>query len=228
MTTTEAIASVKLRRGTGRELKFHLSDPSDVIQRHHARGHFYSETQLLRHANFIIPRRAVIDVGSNVGNHAIFYAAHTPAERVYVFEPNPAARTVLEKNVALNGLDNVVMDFARYGLGKESANGSVFAPAHNLGAGRLVAEEDGEIEIRRLDDFNLKNVAFVKIDVEGMEIEVLDGAVATLRRNRAVLAVEVDPRNNGRFFAWCAEHRYHVIDAWRQHGPFDYLCVPGF
>jgi hypothetical protein len=51
------------------------------------------------------------------------------------------------------------------------------------------------VRIRPLDHWNLSGVAFVKIDVEGHELEVLRGAEQTLRRNRATILVEVKPPN---------------------------------
>ena len=220
------ITPVRWRRN---EVRFDLDGPPDVVQKHLSRGKFYAQEQLERHLEVIVPRRTVIDIGANVGNHTVFYAAFSRADRVVAFEPNPPVRAMLARNVALNGLGNVVLEHARHGLGRVRGRGTVVAPAANLSAGRVVAAEGADgFEVRPLDDFAFENVAFVKIDVEGMELDVLAGAAETLRRNRPVLAVEVDPKNNAGFFEWCASAGYHVVAAWRQHNPFDYLCVPMF
>ena len=48
-----------------------------------------------------------------------------------------------------------------------------------------------EVEVRRLDDFGFENVRFIKADVEGSEREVLDGARATIMRDRPVILLEL-------------------------------------
>lgn len=225
---TGTIAAVRSGR-RGAQYRFRIANAEDVVQRHLSRGRFYSEAQLARHADFIVPRRTVVDIGANVGNHTVYYATHTRAGAILPFEPNPAARALLAENVALNALTQVDLANAHFGLGRAAGRAGVVAPARNLGAGRLVAAAgEDAVEVRTLDSFGLDNVSFVKIDVEGMEIDVLAGAAETLARNRPVVAIEVDPKNNAAFFEWCAQSRYHVVDAWRQHVPFDYLCVPMF
>ncbi len=90
--------------------------------------------------------------------------------------------------------------------------------------GLISSEGDGEsVEMVTLDSFNLDNVSFIKIDVEGHEIEVLKGARATLERNKPVMVIEVYGRSDKDdrldFIRSLGYDVTHISDE-------DYLCVP--
>ena len=55
-----------------------------------------------------------------------------------------------------------------------------------------------QVETRRLDDENLENIGFMKIDVEGHEFEGLQGARRTVAANKPVMLIEIEERHNGR------------------------------
>ena len=65
----------------------------------------------------------------------------------------------------------------------------------------VLADEDGgavselRVRMRRLDDYGLRDVGFIKIDVEGHELQVLRGAASTLRSQRPVLLIEAEERH---------------------------------
>ncbi|HEV2533239.1 FkbM family methyltransferase, partial [Phenylobacterium sp.] len=77
----------------------------------------------------------------------------------------------------------------------------------NQGASLSVDKLNGQafgavtVEARRLDDCGLVNVGFIKIDVEGFELQVLKGAAATLRRDRPNLVVEIEEKHTRRRLA---------------------------
>lgn len=131
-----------------------------------------------------------IDVGANIGNHAAFFLRH--ASRVIAFEPNPAVRRLLDVNV--HGLAVEVV-----GVGLSSAAGTLHfrEDPGNCGASMIVdrAEDaSSTIEVVTLDrwlgDRPDHPIRFVKIDVEGHEWDVLQGARDVLRRDHPVLALE--------------------------------------
>jgi FkbM family methyltransferase len=144
----------------------------------------------------LLPRGGTaVDVGANQGVYA--YALAAIADRVVAFEPNPDyalfARWMLRGYAEVHEL----------ALSDESGRGTLHVPLSDQGmvlhlAGSLKRTHSQfrknathYVEIRKLDDFGLVNVRFVKADVEGSEREVLDGARATLARDRPMILLEL-------------------------------------
>lgn len=138
----------------------------------------------------------VVDIGTNIGNHMLYYCSNLSAQQVYCFEPNEFNREVLVKNIELNHLQKKVTVYP-YAVGAEKGKGvqSNFSLG-NTGMNRVNKVEAGNdtsdaIDIRSLDEFAFKQIDFVKIDVEGFETDVLIGAAATLQRCKPVVLIEV-------------------------------------
>ena len=131
----------------------------------------------------------VIDVGANIGNHSLYLAAVIGC-RVVAFEPNGALAAAIKRSVALNGLANR-LHIRTEGVGARSGlAGFAEARPDNLGAQRLIADT-GDIRVIALDKAKLgKPVRMIKIDVEGVEAAVLEGARKIIARDRPILYVE--------------------------------------
>lgn len=216
----------------GREITFAIDNPDDLVQRVLRQGRVYEAPLLSSHADLIYRGCTVLDIGSNVGNHAVFYA-RCGAKRVYAFEPNPRANRLLRTTVAINDLQRIDLTHADLAIGAKPGELFVDTPvASNLGKTRMVAEgvatSEVKVQVARIDDLALEGrIAFVKVDVEGMELDVLDGAAETIARHRPALGIEVDNENVRRFWDWAEAHRYHVVRAVRDYpANVNYVCVP--
>lgn len=216
----------------GRAITFAIDNPDDLVQRVLTRGRVYEAHLLSSHADLIYRGCTVLDIGSNVGNHAVYYA-RCGARRVYAFEPNPRANRLLRTTVSINDLERIDLTHADLAIGARPGELFVDTPvASNLGKTRMVAEgvatSEVKVHVARIDDLTLDGrIAFVKVDVEGMELDVLEGAAETIARHRPALGIEVDNENIGRFWDWAEEHRYHVVRAVRDYpANINYVCVP--
>jgi FkbM family methyltransferase len=196
----------------GQRLRFFVADEGDEIQgRHHARGVFY-EQGLLEYLREACPKdQTIIDVGANVGNHAVFFEKFALAREVLVFEPNPPTADVLLKNLALNDCRAVNTRYLRHGVGDGTGRWRVGAmPANNWGGTRLVADPEGSATLRLDDLLPDVRVALLKIDVEGMEAAVLRGAARLIVGSAPVIAVEVTPETAPEVLARLGGHGYRV------------------
>jgi FkbM family methyltransferase len=193
--------------------RFYVADPADEIQgRHHARGVFY-EQGLLEYVRDVCPRdQIMVDAGANVGNHAVFFDKIIGAREVVVFEPNPVANAILLKNIALNDCRKINTRFVCCGLSDRSSRYSVGPPPpHNCGGTRLIADPTGPVHALRLDDVLAPfPVGLIKIDVEGMELEVLRGAEKLVAAAAPILAVEVTPESAADAESWLQAHDYRI------------------
>jgi FkbM family methyltransferase len=224
--------SVAIVKFEGLETSFHVENPLDHIQQFHSRGEFYEIRQLLAHRDLIARRTTILDVGANVGNHTLFYARHTKATRVYPLEPNPAAIEILTKNLESNPDRCAVIDQRYLGLAVGASSGHARlekSTENNLGGTSFARTSDNEgIRMMPLDTLEFDGpVGFVKIDVEGAEIDVLKGAERLIAKDRPSLAIEVDRRNDAMFWGWARARGYQVIGAFFDYVPVkNYVLIP--
>ncbi len=170
--------------------QFIVRDGQDHIQRVIAgTGGFYEAEMLEDLRERLAPGGLFVDVGANIGNHALFAAAVCGA-RVLAFEPSPKLAEHCAANLDANGVGERATVF-RLGVGSCKGRARLRpGPAGNAGMTRLEAGQ-GEVEVVRLDDvLEGMSPAAIKVDVEGMEAAVLLGAQETILRTRPVLYVE--------------------------------------
>jgi FkbM family methyltransferase len=131
-----------------------------------------------------------LDIGANIGNHSCTFANFFA--KVYAFEPNPPIRYVLQANTYGKNIE--VID-----CGLSNSEGTAFFKQNftNLGASRIVkttCDSDFLINIKTLDNIvkerDIKDVSFVKIDVEGHEAEVLQGGEYFFTEQKPIIALE--------------------------------------
>lgn len=153
------------------------------------------------------PGASGIDVGANVGDVLAALVEVAPAGRHVAFEPVPALAAALRRrfprvdvrDVALSDREGDV-EFAV--VRDQPSRSGLRAPAGSSGGVDLVS-----VRMRRLDDALPDGLEprFLKIDVEGAERQVLEGAAETIRAHRPVIALEFDP-------AWAARYGTRAAD----------------
>ena len=213
----------------GRPVFFAVRDRHDVIQRHHLRGRFYELPELRLIASAFRRGGTFFDFGANVGNHTLYAALVLEAGRVVPVEPNPEAVATLVANVALNRIeDRVEGQWLGFATGRETRGGyALAAPEGNLGAGRLTSGAGEILAVRGDAIVDEDRADFVKIDVEGMEIEVLAGLAATIARDRPPVFVEVAAQNRAAFDRWCDAAGYRVAGTHKRYkGSENFLALP--
>ncbi len=146
--------------------------------------------------NLVTPGSIVVEVGANIGAHTVDLSRLVgPDGEVHAFEPQRIVFQTLCANLALNQCTNV---FARQeAVGAEL--GTIVVPAvnpatrMNFGGVSLVNVAHGEpVRLVTLDSLDLPACHMLKVDVEGMEVEVLKGAGQTIQTYRPVMYLEND------------------------------------
>jgi len=163
----------------------------DFIQAHVAsRKSFYEAGPLHQVARYITPDSVVLDAGANIGNHMLFFALICGAKQVISVEIMRQTFRLLARNVELNQLDNVTLH--NIGLGAVAGKANLFAQTLNNLGGTVVAPNDtGAYDLVTVDSLGLDQLDFMKVDVEGTHLDLLEGARETLRRHRPVVWVEL-------------------------------------
>jgi len=228
---------------------FYLPYENDLIQKKLRKGGIWGAHNTPIFEAFIKPGKDVVDVGAYIGSHTIKYGQLAKPGKVYAFEPQEDIYQILSHNIELNGLGDTVTAY-KMALGDRSCNTRMARPATekslkspekfgNRGASPIVgclddSNEPLSFEMRTLDSFELNNVGFIKIDVEGAHMLVLKGAEETIKRNKPIMLVEILGGTGGSGFThseatqreeviqWLAERGYAALK-WRAS---DYLVVP--
>ena len=182
--------------------------------------------------SLLAPGECAIDVGAHYGDFSLVAASKVgPSGTVLAFEPQDDVRAVLESNLEINSIRHVVV--YSEALGRHSGEGRLYsaADARHTGGFSLLHTQVGQrdryttVPVRRLDDViaaaAVSNVQAVKIDVEGAEAAVLQGAAKLLNRDKPGILFEAnDLSDSGGGFGCDA---FSVLD---EYGYVLYGMVP--
>lgn len=182
----------------GNIVKFYIPDyKTDAMQRYYLMTDNWHDHDFIGEftRDYLKPDMEIVDVGGNIGNHTIYWALHASPRRIHTFEPNIHTFEILKRNIELNDLDNVV-ELNNSGVGsKEGFCNSVIVSVENSGSNQIKVDSDGSIPVVTIDSLGLEHLDFVKIDVEGMEYDVLLGGIETIKRFKPIILAEIFEEN---------------------------------
>ena len=130
-------------------------------------------------------RDVALDIGANVGLWSRDLVKSF--SRVIAFEPVALFRECLESNVT--GENFEVLPIA---LGDQDTQGTMIIIEDNSGATHLdpATMGTGDVQVVRLDSLNFQNISYIKVDCEGYEYRILQGAEQTIRHCRPIIVIE--------------------------------------
>jgi FkbM family methyltransferase len=148
---------------------------------------------------------ALLDIGANIGLILAYVVSKVPDVEIFAFEPGPTQRGLLEMTISKNHLNERIKVFPE-GLGRET--GKMTFHTHDLryvahdgfiDTGRARGGRAIEVNVVTLDSWwasqNSPKIDVIKIDTEGAELWILQGAARVLTEASPVLYLEIDPRN---------------------------------
>jgi FkbM family methyltransferase len=152
----------------------------------------WSEGEIILFRRLLTAGDVVLDVGANIGTHTLALSPIVESSgAVYAFEPQPLIFNILSENIEANGLSNVVANCAAVGANDGQTRIPIvdYSVPGNFGE---VAVGNGTLKVPMIaiDGLNLARANLIKIDAEGAESDVLQGAAKTIARCRPNLYVE--------------------------------------
>jgi FkbM family methyltransferase len=211
--------------------RFQVLETDTIVGRSLIRYGEWTESECALLANYLRPGDNVIDVGAHVGAHAVpLGRAIGPSGILLAFEPQELLFDLLTADLKRNGISNARQ--FKTGCGEKHGTAVVPAPDYsrpaNFGAVSLKPRSHADAHLGRMetvprvaiDDLcTLDHLRLIKIDTEGMEIDVLKGAEQVIRRCQPILYVEnEDPSRSEALLRWLSEAGYDLY--WH--------CVPLF
>jgi FkbM family methyltransferase len=161
-----------------------------------------AEFRLIR--QHVRPTDTVCDIGANKGSFVFWLSRWCSEGKVVAFEPQPPFAQLLARLARHLELDNVTVE--QKAVFSKSGQADLFVPNGQSPAASLMdtAKGNGDFEtisvpMVRLDDYFDRNqrIAFMKVDVEGAELDVFKGAERILREQSPLLVFECENRHLG-------------------------------
>jgi FkbM family methyltransferase len=176
----------------------------------------FSEGEVALFRQIITPGMVVLDIGANIGAHTLYFSqAVGESGQVHAYEPQRIVYQTLAGNMALNSVTNVFC-YQQAVSDKEDillVPCLDYAASNNFGGLELGTAAEGEPVLSVvLDELGFPRVDFIKLDVEGMELQALRGAQALLRKCRPYLYVENDrPEKSAALIEYIASLDYQMV-----------------
>lgn len=146
----------------------------------------YQTNELFTAINYVTNFECGIDIGAHVGlmsNHM-----SKRFEQVHAFEISPMIYECLEFNVKHHELDNVIT--YNLGVGAIHENVDLTISTEKTFSTHITPNSTGKHSIIPIDSLGLENVGFIKIDAEGYEGPIIEGAMETITQSKPVILYE--------------------------------------
>jgi len=197
-----------------------LMHPVDVIGYYICSENRYYEFDLMdKFWDYIPYEGTFLDIGANIGNHSLMLNRLRPNVTIHSFEP------ILKNYILLNENTKNKPNIKTYHIGLGSTNEVVptYQPNYNNSGGITIDKENGvgeNIIIIPGDAMKIRDVSFIKMDVEGYELNVLQGLNATITKYHPNIWIE---DFTGEAVEWLKrEHGYEVVE---DDGTANYMMV---
>ncbi len=193
----------------------------------------YGELELL--GQLLRPGDVVVDAGANIGTHTVYFSQAVGSQgRVIACEPQRHTFHLLCTNVTLSGQQNTECLPLALGANRDQLFIPTLDPTQEMNFGSLGLEghESGtgqRVQVWPLDDLaeelGLDRCRLIKIDVEGMEVQVLRGAAAFIQRHRPMLFVENNQEKNSALLVQALQEMgyllwWHITPYYNPHNFF--------
>lgn len=178
----------------------------------------YTEPEMTLLKNIIKAESTVIDAGANQGIYSYFISKF--CKNIQIFEPNSECFNLLKSWA--NSHENIIV--YNEALSNEDRLASLLIPIDQHGVehdssasienNNFSQTREETVRLNKLDSFNFSEIDFIKIDVEGHEFPLLQGAYNTIKISKPCLLIEIEQRHN----------KKSIFEIFNFLEDLDYLC----
>lgn len=205
-------------------IKFELTGKNLAVEIANISGNFYelAELEFIRE-NLNSSNPVIVDIGANTGNHLVYFAKIMEAAKVIPIEFHPEVIEILKRHISINQVSNLDLSKLGYALGKNSGKYFISEhPAKDLCLTEISETKQGnsrEVQVVTLDGIITEKIDFIKVDVQGTEIDALKGAKELISRYQPDMLVEVAKNHIKEFMKFLEIVNYQNVKAF-DHGRY--------
>ncbi|MGD1712470.1 FkbM family methyltransferase [Dapis sp. BLCC M172] len=204
-------------------IKFEITGKNLAVEIANIGGNFYevAELEFIRQ-NLKVSNPVIVDIGANTGNHLVYFAKIMQAAKVIPIEFHPEIIAALKRHISINQVSNIDLSKLGYAIGKN--RGISFIKEHPAKDFCLTEIADNiingtEVVVVTLDELIQEKVDFIKVDVQGTEIDALVGAKNLISTYQPDMLVEVAKNHIKDFRKFLEAVRYQTVKAF-DHGRY--------
>jgi len=207
----------------GTPIKFEITGKNLAVEIANVGGNFYelAELEFIRQ-NLKSSNPVIVDIGANTGNHLVYFAKIMQAKKVIPIEFHPEIIAGLNRHLSINQVGNVDLSKLGYAIGKNHRKSFIKEhPAQDFCLTEIddVIPNGKEVTVITLDELISEKVDFIKVDVQGKEIDALIGAKKLISSYQPDMLVEVAKNHIKDFRQFLEEVKYQMIKAF-DHGRY--------
>lgn len=193
---TRASTVATIRGIDGLKVVADFSDERILEVIHEIRGE-NPEYQVMK--SLLPPGGTFVDVGANFGTFSLLASRLVGAKgRVVAFEPQARLVSMIRRSLDLSGISNCELHSTA--CGRVPGSRALLIPDDDSGRAGFFAQFSGRkahsvesVTVVPIDDLRLTEAALIKIDVEGSELDVLEGAARTIHQLKPAIMIEINP-----------------------------------
>lgn len=197
----------------------------------------WAEHEISILSSLVRPNTTILDIGANIGTHTLAFAKIDPTVDLVAIEAQPLVFCVLQMNCLVNGLSNAAChnillshchNFVRISkdnIDWQNLGGTSFTEIINQIDSVLnrnqISNDSWLVPVTTLDSFKIeKPISLIKIDVEGMELDVIRGGLNLINKYRPYLfAEQLNIRNLNKIKIILEKSNYSLY--WLETHPFN-------
>ncbi len=180
-----------------------------VMEKWRAETFWTKEPETLKWIESFEPNSSFADIGANIGQYSLYAAMQKKGHAIYAFEPQPANYQALLRNIGLNKLHKQIIAYPFAATTRRKIGMIQIQKKDTAGGSGIQVQQTGNYFIQCIQPTDAMIFRYIKIDVDGIELDIVKGMTLSLHYLRSVL-IEVSRETSEVIMNIFREHGFEI------------------